>query len=91
MSETVTTVSEVLKDSAPYATMSTGAGMTQIPMPWIQLIGFVIGSGGLIVAALRWREAKRANDLNQMKWEHERAESINNEKAKTKTEVNPDN
>jgi hypothetical protein len=86
MSETVSAVSEVIKDAAPYATMSTGAGMTQIPMPWIQIIGVAIGSGGLLVALLRWGEAKRANDLNQIKWEHERAESINDKKTEAKEE-----
>jgi biotin synthase-like enzyme len=98
MSETVTTVSELLKDASPYAAISTGAGMTQVPFPWIQIIGFVIGSGGIFVGVLRWQESRRANDLKQMandlnqtKWEHERAESINNEKAKTKIEVNSDN
>lgn len=82
MSDAVSAVGEVAKDAAPYVTMSTGAGMTQIPISWIQIAGVLIGTGGLLVALLRWREAKRANDLNQIKWEHERAESINNEETK---------
>ena len=68
-----------IKESSSYIAMSTGAGMTQTPISIIQIVGIVIGAGGLIVAVLRWKvaylqqkETERANNLNQEKWEYEK-------------------
>lgn len=90
MSEILSAVSDAVSEPAPYVAMSTGAGMTQVPITWIQVIGVVIGVGGIVVGVLRWRvadgqqkETKRANDLNQLKWEYEKnAKSSDVQKTK---------
>ena len=77
MTDVATTVKSI-KEASSYIAMSTGAGMTQTSITIIQVIGVIIGAGGLIVATLRWMEAKRTNDFNREKWEHEKnAESKN--------------
>lgn len=89
MSEIIKAVGDVVSEPAPYVAMSTGAGMTQVPITWVQIVGMVIGAGGLYVGVLRWRvadrqqkENKRANDLNQEKWEYEKnAKSSNIQKT----------
>ena len=94
----VTTVVKSVKESSGYVMMSGGGAMTQSSIDMLQLVGFIIGAGGLVVAVLRWMEAKksvaveaaavtetkRANDLEREKWEYEKnAKSKDNEKANT--------
>ena len=77
MSKAVATVKSI-EEALSYTAVSTGAVMTQTSITIIQVVGVIIGAGGLIVAALRWIEAKRTNDFNREKWEHEKnAESKN--------------
>ena len=83
----IVTIAKSLKESSSYVAMSAGAGMTQTSINAVQLFGVVIGVGGLKVAVLRWQEArravletKRANDLNQEKWEYERNAKGKNDK-----------
>ena len=69
-------VAKTIKEASPYASIGTGGGMTQTPLPALQLIGIVIAGAGVVVAIMRWYEArlarkeeKRANDLKQLKYE----------------------
>ena len=59
MSNILSAISNAVSEPAPYVAMSTGAGMTQVPITWVQVIGMVIGVGGLYVGVLRWRVEDR--------------------------------
>ena len=78
----VETISSV-KEAPSYIAMSTGAGMTQAPISIVQIAGFVIGAGGLIVAVLRWGEARRTNNLAAEKWEHEKCQKSERTESQT--------
>ena len=51
-------VAKSAKEASGYVAMSIGAGMTMG-----QLIGYIIGFCGIIIAMLRWYEARRANNI----------------------------
>ena len=78
------------KEGIPALLVGTGTGMSQAESyPVIQVIGCIVGVIGLIIGAIRIKvalmqagETKRANDLNQLKWEHEiKNESTNSKEA----------
>lgn len=71
------------KDALPYVAVGIGGGMTRAPYTTIQIIGIVIGAIGGLAALGRWYEAKRANDLNKLKWEYERENKISEEAQTT--------
>lgn len=92
----LTTVVKSAKEGLGYGMMGSGGAMTQSSVDILQVVGFIIGAGGLIVAVLRWLEAKksvaveaaavteirRANDLEREKWEYEKnAKSKDDTKA----------
>lgn len=76
---------DLVKDTTPYVAVSTGGALTLSPALILQIVGVVVGIGGFIMAFFRWKEAKRANDLNERKWEYEIASG----KDKAQTEENP--
>lgn len=70
-------VAKTIKEASPYASIVTGGGMTQTSLPILQIVGIVIAGAGVVVAIMRWYEArlarkeeKRANDLKQLKYDN---------------------
>lgn len=66
---------DLVKDTTPYVAMSTGGALTLSPAFILQVIGVVVGVAGAILAFFRWKEAKRANDINERRLEHDIAKS----------------
>lgn len=63
---------DLVKDATPYAVISTGGAMTTLsPTVYLQIAGVVVGLIGAIMAFFRWKEAKRANDINERRLEYE--------------------
>ena len=71
---------DFVKDTAPYVAMGTGSTLTLSPALILQITGVCVGVAGAVVAVLRWKEAKRANDINEKRLEYEIAESKNSAK-----------
>ena len=99
MSEIITLVKSA-KESAAYVAMSAGAGMTQASFDFVQFIGAIIGAAGIVVAILRWIEARkavaqttRANNLKEEKWRYQRAKNANDKETEinSKTKYNSEN
>jgi hypothetical protein len=79
---------DMVKDATPFVAMSGGGALTLTPVLFLQIAGAIIGAAGVVLGYMRYRvadkqqaETKRANDLNQQKWEHELAKSQNSEKT----------
>lgn len=65
----------MIKDGTPYTMIGAGGGLTLTPALLLQVLGVVCTIIGLIMAVLRYKEAKRANDIEERKLEHEIAKS----------------
>lgn len=80
---------DMVKDATPFVAMSGGGALTLTPVLFLQIAGAIIGAAGVVLGYMRYRvadkqqaETKRANDLNQEKWEFEKnAKSKNGEES----------
>lgn len=80
---------DMVKDATPFVAMSGGGALTLTPVLFLQIAGAIIGAAGVVLGYMRYRvadkqqaETKRANDLNQEKWEFEKnAKSKNGEEG----------
>lgn len=80
---------DMVKDATPFVAISGGGALTLTPVLFLQIAGVIIGAAGVVLGCMRYRvadkqqaETKRANDLNQEKWEFEKnAKSQNSKKA----------
>ena len=82
----------MVKDATPFLAISGGGAlsMTLTPVLTLQILGAIIGAAGVVLGCMRYRvagkqqaETKRANDLNQEKWEHELAKSSDSKETST--------
>lgn len=79
---------DMVKDATPFVAISGGGALTLTPVLLLQIAGVIIGGAGIVLGYFRYQvaqrqelETKRANDLNQEKWEHELAKSQNSEES----------
>ena len=68
--------------------LSFAVSINGAPISIVQIAGFVIGAGGLIVAVLRWGEARRTNNLAAEKWEHEKCQKLEHTESQTPKQQN---
>ena len=79
---------DMIKDGTPYLVVGTGSGLSLQPEFVLQIAGVIVTFIGIILAYLRWREAKRSNDIEERRLEHDIGKDSNGKKKKANINTN---